>query len=668
MAVDRLREEEPRAVDLLNLCAFLAPEAIPRRLLTEHHAALPHDLGDAVADPLRLNRLVGALRRYSLVEVTGEALSFHRLVQAAARDALTGRPASLGRGRRGADARRLSLRPGRPCDLGAVGCPARPCPRRRRPCRGDGEDLEDARWLLNQTARLLRNARRVRAGKGRLRAGTGTCGGCPWPGRPRSGGLRQQPGRGAASPGRSGGRQGGLRAGAPDRRGELRARTIRSSRRDVNHPRARQQPGAARGVLDLGDLAGARAAFERALAIDEASFGPDHPNVATASTTWALCCKTWAIWRAPGRPSSARSDRRGELRPRPPQRRHRRQQPGHCAARPGRSGGRQGGLRARAPDRRGELRARPPQRRHRRQQPGRVLQDLGDLAGARAAFERALRIDEASFGPDHPNVATVNNLGSCCKTWAIWRAPGRPTSGRSRSTRRASAPTTPTSPQTSTTWAWCCKTWAIWRAPGRPSSGRSRIDEASFGPDHPNVATDVNNLGLVLQDLGDLAGARAAFERALADRRGELRPRPPRRRHQTSTTWACCKTWAIWRAPGRPSSGRCGSTRRASGPTTPTSPQTSTTWARCCKTWAIWRAPGRPSSGRSRIDEASFGPDHPNVATDVNNLGGVLQDLGDLAGARAAFERALAIFERVLGPDHPNTRTVRGNLESLGGG
>ena len=72
MAVDRLRAEEPRAVDLLNLCAFLAPEAIPRRLLTEHHAALPSELGEALADPLRLNRLVGALRRYSLVDVTAE--------------------------------------------------------------------------------------------------------------------------------------------------------------------------------------------------------------------------------------------------------------------------------------------------------------------------------------------------------------------------------------------------------------------------------------------------------------------------------------------------------------------------------------------------------------------------------------------------------------------
>jgi tetratricopeptide (TPR) repeat protein len=68
------------------------------------------------------------------------------------------------------------------------------------------------------------------------------------------------------------------------------------------------------------------------------------------------------------------------------------------------------------------------------------------------------------------------------------------------------------------------------------------------------------------------------------------------------------------------------------------------------------------------IDEAAYGPDHPAVARDVNNLGMVLKDLGDLAGARAAFQRALAIFEAFLPPDHPHIRTVRGNLEALGDG
>jgi tetratricopeptide (TPR) repeat protein len=42
-----------------------------------------------------------------------------------------------------------------------------------------------------------------------------------------------------------------------------------------------------------------------------------------------------------------------------------------------------------------------------------------------------------------------------------------------------------------------------------------RIDEATFGPDHPNVAIRVNNLGSVLKALGDLAQARQCYERAL---------------------------------------------------------------------------------------------------------------------------------------------------------
>jgi len=107
------------------------------------------------------------------------------------------------------------------------------------------------------------------------------------------------------------------------------------------------------------------------------------------------------------------------------------------------------------------------------------------------------------------------------------------------------------------------------------------IDEAVYGPDHPMVARDVNNLGGVLQDLGDLGGARAAFERALT------------------------------------------------------------------------------------IDEAVYGPDHPNVAIRVNNIGSVLQDLEDLMGARAAYERALRIFGSILPPDHPHIRIVRDNLERL---
>ena len=56
-----------------------------------------------------------------------------------------------------------------------------------------------------------------------------------------------------------------------------------------------------------------------------------------------------------------------------------------------------------------------------------------------------------------------------------------------------------------------------------------------------------------------------------------------------------------------------------------------------------------------KIDEKAFGPDHPIVATGVNNLGIVLQALGDLPGAKAAYERALQDLSEIIGRRSSNT-------------
>jgi len=60
-----------------------------------------------------------------------------------------------------------------------------------------------------------------------------------------------------------------------------------------------------------------------------------------------------------------------------------------------------------------------------------------------------------------------------------------------------------------------------------------------------------------------------------------------------------------------------------------------------------------------------LGEEHPVTAVSLNNLGGLLQDMGDLAGARSYLEQALAISRKVLGVDHPTTKIVQKNLESL---
>jgi tetratricopeptide (TPR) repeat protein len=64
------------------------------------------------------------------------------------------------------------------------------------------------------------------------------------------------------------------------------------------------------------------------------------------------------------------------------------------------------------------------------------------------------------------------------------------------------------------------------------------------------------------------------------------------------------------------------------------------------------------------IYEKVLGPEHPDTALSLNNLGRLLYAQDNLTGSRPLYERALAIREKVLGPEHPDTAT---SLNSLGG-
>jgi len=168
---------------------------------------------------------------------------------------------------------------------------------------------------------------------------------------------------------------------------------------------------------------------------------------------------------------------------------------------------------------------------------GSVQGQLGDLSAARARLERGLAVNEAAYGPDHPEVAaTLNNLGN------VQRQLGEPSAARARLERGLA------------------------------------INEAAYGPDHPAVAATLAPLGIVQRDLGELSAACATLERALA------------------------------------------------------------------------------------INKAAYGPDHPEVAGTLGNLGIVQGDLGELSAARASFERALAINKAAYGPDHPEVAGTLGNL------
>jgi len=51
----------------------------------------------------------------------------------------------------------------------------------------------------------------------------------------------------------------------------------------------------------------------------------------------------------------------------------------------------------------------------------------------------------------------------------------------------------------------------------------------------------------------------------------------------------------------------------------------------------------------------------------LNNLGGVLQAMGDIPKARQPYEADSLMLQNVLGSDHPMTKNVEENLASLEG-
>jgi tetratricopeptide (TPR) repeat protein len=149
------------------------------------------------------------------------------------------------------------------------------------------------------------------------------------------------------------------------------------------------------------------------------------------------------------------------------------------------------------------------------------------------------------------------------------------------------------------------------------------IREQILGPEHPDTAESLDNLGSLLIDRNDKEGGRPYLERALAIREKMLGPQHP---------------------DTLESMNNLGFLRQAMGDYEAARPYYERTLA---------------------IREKVLGLQHPDTASSLNNMGGLLDSMGDYEEARLYYERALAIYEQVLRPKHPDTATTLNNLGTL---
>lgn len=90
LSFEKVERASPAAAELLRLCAFLDPDAIPEEMIREGACELGPILRPLAADPFELDAVIAELRRTSLLQRDAETktLSIHRVVQVVLRSTM----------------------------------------------------------------------------------------------------------------------------------------------------------------------------------------------------------------------------------------------------------------------------------------------------------------------------------------------------------------------------------------------------------------------------------------------------------------------------------------------------------------------------------------------------------------------------------------------------
>jgi tetratricopeptide (TPR) repeat protein len=253
-----------------------------------------------------------------------------------------------------------------------------------------------------------------------------------------------------------------------------------------------------------------------------------------------------------------------------------------------------------------------------------LLQITNRLSEAEPMMRRALEIDEAAYGSQHPDVAIrLNNLAS------LLQDTNRLSEAEPMIRRALEIDETAYESQHPRVAIRLNNLASLLQATNRLSEAEPlmrralEIDEASYGSQHPDVAIDLNNLASLLQATNRLSEAEPLMRRALEiDEAAYGSQHPNIARHLNNLA-------SLLQATNRLSE-------------------------------------AEPMMRRAlELDEAAYGSQHPRVAIRLNNLAQLLQATNRLSEAEPMMRRAVEIFEQSLGPDHPNARIVRSNLEGL---
>ena len=552
----------PAGVALLRLSAFLAPEAIPQDLFTDHPDLLPEQLAAAARDELAFQDGVAAVYRYSLVDRDQAGLRIHRLVQAIIRNRLAPADqrqwamialvlvrAALSDSPDRVEAWPLSARL-LPHALAAAENAARvdtAASLRADVLQQIGIYLQ-SRAEYQQAEQVLKEALSVREtvlGNHHpdtltsletlarvLQAQADLDGACTLHERLLA--IREaQFGTEHLETAKSFRELAGVLHDLSDlnaaRSLHEQALAIREAQLGPDHPATAESLNYLSNVLyDQADLAGARDLRERALAIREASLGADHRDTLwTLSNLATVLGDLGDLDTARALHERALTLREARLGPNHPDVAFGLNYLGHIIHRQGDLKKAYAHFERALRINEARLGPRHPETARSLNNLGIILLDQGDLDGARAHFERAVSIEEARRPGHSDSAASLNNLAN------VLHAQGDLNAARAFQERALAIDNEKVGPDHPRTARSLSNLAAILAQQGDLDTAQGYLEralaifEAHLGPDHPETAASLHNLALMFHDRGDLHRARVLLEQTLRIQEARLGPNHP---------------------------------------------------------------------------------------------------------------------------------------------
>jgi len=181
----------------------------------------------------------------------------------------------------------------------------------------------------------------------------------------------------------------------------------------------------------------------------------------------------------------------------------------------------------------------------------------------------------------------------------------------------------------------------------------------------PNIATLLNNLATVLQDLGDYKGAKALLEKATRSAEKNFGEGHPTTAIRYSNLATVLKGLGDYEGAKELLEKATKSNEKSFGETHPHTARSYSNLALVLQDLGDYKGARALLEKATKSVEKNFGESHPATAISYSNLALVLKDLGDYKGAKELLEKATKSVEKNFGESHPTTAIRYSNLAAV---